>query len=258
MTTIRTGRTGHIAWRQHGENPQILLLHGFTDSGACWNPVIPGLGGRSVVTTDARGHGESGLPEEPFDSTDQAADAASVIEDLGLRDVVVMGHSMGGATAVSLAAARPDLVSALILEDPAVRSGAMRRGPQPSESFLAMKAMSDEERIEKCRADNPAWSDEELIPRCEALGQFNLDVYQRRSNNADSRPTYETLRSLSLPVLLLHGDADRGSIVDQELLPTLGENIRALHIPGVGHSIRRENQPAFLAAVNEFLTERLG
>lgn len=256
MTTTQTGRTGHIAWRQHGENPQLLLLHGFTDSGACWNPIIPGLGGRSVITTDARGHGESGLPEETYGSADQAADAASVIEDRGLRDVIVMGHSMGGATAVSLAEARPDLVSALILEDPAVRSGAMRRGGQPSESFLALKAMSNEERIEQTRAENPAWSDEELVPRCEALGQFNLDVYQRRSNN--SRPTYETLRSLSLPVLLLYGDADRGSIVDQDLLPTLDDNIRAVHIPGVGHSIRRENQPAFLAAVNEFLTERLG
>lgn len=254
--TTKTGRTGHIAWRQHGENPQILLLHGFTDSGACWDPTIAGLGGRSVVATDARGHGESGLPEEPYGQADQAADAASVIEDLGMRDVIVMGHSMGGATAVALAAARPDLVSALILEDPAVRTGPMRRSSAVPDSFREMQAMSPQERMEKYRADNPAWSDEELRPRCEAMGQFNLDVYRLRTN--DSRPTAETLRSLRLPVLLLHGDADRGSIVDKDVLATAGEHVRPVHIAGVGHSIRRENQAAFLAAVNGFLKEQLG
>jgi pimeloyl-ACP methyl ester carboxylesterase len=253
--TTRSGRTGHIAWTQYGENPRLVLLHGFTDSGMCWDPVIPGLGDVGVVTVDARGHGNSGLPEETYGAADQAADAASVIDDLGLRDVIVMGHSMGGSTAVGLASARPDLVKALILEDPAIRSGASKRSSAIPDSFRELKAMSDADRIEKCRADNPAWSEEEIRPRCEAMARFNLDVYRLRSN--DSRPTVDTLRSLTIPVLLLHGDADRGSIVDEEVLATAGAHVRPVHIAGAGHSIRRENRAAFLSAVNDFLKEQL-
>lgn len=250
----RTGRTGHIAWRQHGSDPRILALHGFTDSGACWDPVIAALG-RAVVALDARGHGESGLPEEPYGAPEQAADAAAVLDDLGMRDVIVMGHSMGGANAVALAEARPDVVRALVLEDPYIRTGPSRRSREVPESFRALQAMTLEQRIEKGRAENPTWPEGELEPWARSKGQFNLNVHRLR--RSDATPTVQTLRELTIPVLLLHGDADRGSIVNEQVLATAGEHVHPVHIAGCGHSIRREQQAAFLDAVRGFLAEHL-
>lgn len=101
----------------------VVLLHGLTDSSACWPAVLPRLvaAGRRVVALDARGHGGRPVPDEPFTIAALAADAAAELRALDLGPAVVVGHSMGGVTAQELAATAPDLVAALVLEDPAWR-----------------------------------------------------------------------------------------------------------------------------------------
>lgn len=253
--TTTTGRTAHIFWRQYGEDPTILLLHGFTDSGACWEPIIPALqpfGG--ILTLDARGHGESGLPPDPYGAADQAKDAAAVLEDRGLRDVVVMGHSMGGANAIALAYARPDLVRALILEDPYIQKGVVNRSRSVPDSLRAQQQMSLTELIDHGRAERPDWEEDEFAPWAEAKQQFNLEVFGRRGN--DPSPDVAMLADLTVPVLLLHGDAEHGSIVDTESLQAAGDHVTAVRIAGAGHSLRRERRGPFLDAVTGFLEGR--
>jgi 3-oxoadipate enol-lactonase len=66
---------------------------------------------------DARGHGESTWDGADFTVADMAADTAAVIEDFGAGPADVVGLSMGGSTALVLAAIRPDLVHRLVLAD---------------------------------------------------------------------------------------------------------------------------------------------
>src|SRR5215469_10687004 len=100
------------------QKPSILLLHGITDSGRCWPRVAADLyGSYDVTMTDARGHGHSGTSTD-FSMALLADDAAAVIRALGLEKPYVWGHSMGAITASTLAAAYPDLVRAVVLEDP--------------------------------------------------------------------------------------------------------------------------------------------
>jgi lipase len=80
-------------------------------------------GARPVVALDARGHGGTPLPDEPFTIAALAADAAEALRALDLGPALVVGHSMGGATAEELALTAPELVAALVLEDPAWRDG---------------------------------------------------------------------------------------------------------------------------------------
>src|SRR5205823_1964466 len=113
--TIHYYRTGS------DKKPSILLLHGITDSGLCWPRVAHDLeGGYDVIMTDARGHGHSGASTD-FSIALLADDAAAVIRALGLEKPYVWGHSMGAITAATLAAAYPDLVRAIVLEDPPLR-----------------------------------------------------------------------------------------------------------------------------------------
>jgi 3-oxoadipate enol-lactonase len=96
----------------------VVLLHPLALSGAVWDPVAEYLGARhQVLALDARGHGESTWDGAEFTVEDMAADAASVIEDFGAGPADVIGLSMGGSTALVLAASRPDLVHRLVLAD---------------------------------------------------------------------------------------------------------------------------------------------
>jgi len=110
-------------YRTDGNNkPPILLLHGFTDSGLCWPRVAHDLEGSYDVTmTDARGHGHSGDSAADFSLALLADDAAAVIGALNLEKPYVLGHSMGAMTAATVAATYPDLVRAIVLEDPPLR-----------------------------------------------------------------------------------------------------------------------------------------
>ncbi|MFI5605644.1 alpha/beta fold hydrolase [Amycolatopsis sp. NPDC051903] len=96
----------------------LLLLHPLALSGAVWDPVARFFADQAqVLALDARGHGASTWDGNDFTVADMAADAAAVIEAAGAGPADVVGLSMGASTALTLAAARPDLVHRLVLAD---------------------------------------------------------------------------------------------------------------------------------------------
>ncbi len=99
--------------------PTVLAIHGVTGHGARWrrfaDDELPGV---RVLAPDLRGHARSTW-EPPWHLEQHVADLVEVVERHGGGPVTVIGHSLGGALACRLAAARPDLVRALLLLDPA-------------------------------------------------------------------------------------------------------------------------------------------
>jgi 3-oxoadipate enol-lactonase len=105
----------------------VVLLHPLALSGAVWDPFIGGLAERfKVLTPDSRGHGTSAWDGHEFTVTDLAADAAALIESLDAGPAHVIGLSMGGCTAILLAADRPDLVDRLVLANTTASYGPHR------------------------------------------------------------------------------------------------------------------------------------
>ena len=99
---------------------QILAVHGLTGHGMRWRTLATRhLSGFSVVRADLLGHGRSSW-EAPWTLDANVAALADVLSREATRAVVVVGHSFGGAIALKLAVARPDLVASLVLLDPAV------------------------------------------------------------------------------------------------------------------------------------------
>lgn len=98
------------------ESPTVLLLHAVGCTGLLtWFPSIEPLSRRfRVVTMDQRWHGR-GIQSEQFSLYDCADDAAALIEELGLRDVVVAGFSMGSIVAQRVWRQHPDKVGGLVL-----------------------------------------------------------------------------------------------------------------------------------------------
>jgi pimeloyl-ACP methyl ester carboxylesterase len=100
----------------HGDGEPLLLIAGLACDHSMWSEVVPALAGHyQVIVFDNRGVGRSTSPEGPYTIREMAGDATALLDHLGVRQVHVAGHSMGGQIAQELALARPGQVRSLML-----------------------------------------------------------------------------------------------------------------------------------------------
>lgn len=255
------GRTAHLAWYRTDEAAaDVAFLHGFSDSAQCWEPLLRNMPGIRALGIDARGHGESGLPEDPVGYA--AHDDAALVLSSQPRDggVIVVGHSMGAMSAAELAAAEPSLVRALVLEDPP--PGEPRPGRQAASTSMPdwladARALDLRSRIAKCRSDDPVWPDDELEPWAVSKAQLNPHLFDLPY--PAPKPLIDVLATVTCPVLLIHGDTDRGSLISSEYAARCAEvasgGLRAVHVAGAGHSVRRDNRARYLTELTAFLDQ---
>jgi pimeloyl-ACP methyl ester carboxylesterase len=100
-----------------GSGPAVILLSGFGLNHQLWDRqvrVLADAGYRTVCITQ-RGHGQSDQPLSGYGLDRMSADAAAVLDSMGVTGATVVGHSFGGQVSFLLAANRPDLVSRLVL-----------------------------------------------------------------------------------------------------------------------------------------------
>jgi lipase len=103
-----------------GTDPRwtVLAIHGVTASHLAWRPVAERLPASArLVAPDLRGRGDSAQLPAPYGMAAHAADCVAVLDALGVPDAVVVGHSMGGFVALTLADAYPQRVRRLVLVD---------------------------------------------------------------------------------------------------------------------------------------------
>lgn len=97
--------------------PAMVLLHALGEHAASWDEVVARVATRfRVVALDLRGHGGSTWPGR-YSFTLMRDDVLGVLDALDLRDVVLVGHSMGGIVAYLVAHAHPGRIARLVVED---------------------------------------------------------------------------------------------------------------------------------------------
>jgi len=102
-----------------GTGPAVVCLHAIGHGAGDFRGFRERIGARHrVVAIDFPGQGRSGDDREPPTASRYAELTAGVLDALGIEQAVVVGNSIGGATAMRLAAARPERVRALVLENP--------------------------------------------------------------------------------------------------------------------------------------------
>lgn len=122
-----------------GEGPLVLLVHGFPESWYSWRHQLPALAeaGHRVVAIDVRGYGGSSVPPaiEDYRMLRHVADNVALVEALGERTAVIVGHDWGAPIAWASAQLRPEVFTAVAgLSVPFAPSGPTR----PSDAFAAM------------------------------------------------------------------------------------------------------------------------
>jgi lipase len=152
---------------------QILAVHGLTGHGRRWETLATGhLPEFTVLAPDLIGHGRSTWSAPWTLDANVAALAAQLDAENG-DPVLVVGHSFGGAVALQLAAARPDLVGGLVLLDPAVAlDGAWMR-----EIADAMLSSPDYPDRAEARADKVAGAWGEVADHDPAELERELDEH---------------------------------------------------------------------------------
>jgi pimeloyl-ACP methyl ester carboxylesterase len=250
-----------VHYWQTGGDPEIMLLHGLTDSGRCWRRTADALSSEyGILMPDARGHGLSSAPESGYRVEDRVADALALLDALGIERIVVWGHSMGAATAAQLAASAPERVRAVILEDPPYleRMGDPPQADQWAEGLRQQQALSIEELAAWGREHMPTWSPDTLELWAEAKHQTRLQVFEYVRN--PPTPWQSFIGNMSAPTLLITGEPERGAIVSPELaaqLQGMAPALQVAQITGAGHCIRYEQFDAYMAAARSFLHEML-
>jgi len=126
LQTLQTTSRG-IAWRADGpvDAPALLLLGSLGTTSDIWRPQIQPVSERyRVVRLDTRGHGQSDATAGIVALDDLGADAVSVLDAAGVERVAVCGVSLGGMTAMWLAAHVPDRVRSLVAVSTGLTIGA--------------------------------------------------------------------------------------------------------------------------------------
>ncbi len=114
--TITTHQDKQLFYRKAGEGPVVVLLHGFPEDGSLWEQVIPGLASSfTLLVPDLPGTGNSHRLNAGFGMDDLARSVADLLDHEQVQAAVIVGHSMGGYTALAFADLFPERVKGISL-----------------------------------------------------------------------------------------------------------------------------------------------
>ena len=120
MATVKAnGIDVHYVMEGPADGPVVTMSHSLMTTLGMWEPQVKPLieRGYRVLRYETRGHGGTSVTEPPYTLDTLAADAAAMLEALGIRQTHFVGLSMGGMIGQTLALARPDLLKTLTLCD---------------------------------------------------------------------------------------------------------------------------------------------
>ncbi|HET8628438.1 MAG TPA: alpha/beta hydrolase [Thermomicrobiales bacterium] len=270
MTTPRDGFVSANGLTLHyldwgGAGPPLVLLHGLRDQAHGWDEVAPLLvpHGR-VLALDQRGHGGSDRPPAGYAPEDFAADVAAFCAVLDLRRPVIVGHSLGGRTALTLAGLRPGLARGYVIVDVGARGDAgvlaadvarLRDGYGPFGTVEdAVAAL-----VGPGRAPNAAtrrYVAYNLRPTGDGrlAWRYDLDAAVATLRLGRPRDFSAAAAAIGVPVLLVRGG--RSDVLSREeaaRVAALIPDCTLVELPGVGHLVPQVRPAALAAAIVAWL-----
>jgi pimeloyl-ACP methyl ester carboxylesterase len=265
---VELGRDGvRLACRDFGGGgPAVLLLHGLAGHAGEWEQTASWLTPRHrVFALEARGHGRSERRPDDVSRAAHVADVAYVIERLQLGSVALVGQSLGGLTALLVAAERPQLVRALVVveasplaaDDPArvaadvAASLASWPAPFPSReaavAYFAAKGWSPPAA--------EAWTDG-LERRDDGLRPcFDADVMERTLREGVARELWEEWERIRCPTLVVRGAAGTLPPEDARTMAERLPGTRVVELAAAGHDLHLDQPAAWREVIEAFLAE---
>jgi esterase len=251
-----------VVWDHAGDGPDTLLLHGIGHAGRQWDFFARAVDRRlRLLAPDARGHGDSAKPGAAYAPADFVADAAAILDALGLARVVLVGHSMGGAHALAFTLAHPDRVARLVVIDtgPSLEAeGSERTRRLTTTRPPRFASAAEAERY--IRATSPGYSDEIYAHRVRWLlretpkglvWRSDLAALERILSGARS-DLWARIGEIAAPTLLVRGT--RSAYLGRETALRMVERLpdaRLLELDA-GHNVHLDRPQELADAVVAF------
>lgn len=250
------------------DGPGLLLVHGFGGAKEDFDDHLEALAeDHRVVVFDHRGHGESDAPADPgaYTLDRLAADALAVADAFDLRDLRLLGHSMGGMVTRRLVLAYPDRVSALVLMNtspgapPGIDPDLVAFGVAvvESEGMDALRAAQDDldllgspayQRVIRERPGFKEYADRKWA-------SLSPVMWTTLATEVTSQP--DELDALAavvrVPTLVIVGEQDTPFLPGSHATAGALAGARLVVVPDAGHSPQFENPDAWYRALREFL-----
>lgn len=259
-------RLHYLDW-ENTRGRTIVLVHGIGDNAYIWDDFARRA--RSVLRVlalDQRGHGRSTWPVPPaYTCEDYVADLERFVEALGLRDFILMGHSMGALHATRLAALHPERVAGLIHVDIEAFP------PEWNKNYLTglyrdlpLSYETAEDYVDWMKANSP-YADRDLLRAFAGRALFRDGegrwrcLYDRELLR-DFDPLYDlrpSLPDIRCPALVIRGEESRvfGAKAAREMSGAIPGG-RFAEIPKAAHPVHTDNPEGFARAVLSFLKEQ--
>ena len=222
-----------------GSGCTLLFLHGTGCDSVDWMAAIDIVpSGQRYITLDFRGHGKSSVPTEPFTLDDLASDVIHLIDSLSLHRPMLVGHSLGGMVAISVAN-RCSLVAGLVLLEgwtslssagSAFDTGRFY-GSLSKTQITAIQHKSDETR-----------------------GRFESDVWHSFWTSVREFDGYSFLENASIPIYEVFGWMGKNELTEQKLRIPPNPNIQVIWVQNAGHYLPHE-YPEAVAEICQTLVE---
>jgi pimeloyl-ACP methyl ester carboxylesterase len=238
--------------------PALVFVHGWSCDRSYWRHQVGHFAGRfTVVTIDLAGHGESGIGRPAWTMRSFGEDVVAVVQELGLRDVVLVGHSMGGDVIVEAARRLPGRVTGLVWVDTyrtLAGSGTEAAVDEEVAAFMApfradfaAATRAFVGRMFRADADHDlaGWVAADMAA---APPQVAIDALRYAVTNEHAAIT--GLREAAVPVVAINPE---GPPSDVESLAR--HRVKAVFVPAVGHFVMLEDPAGFNQRLDETIAE---
>lgn len=259
-----------LHYEEAGSGEAVVFLHGYTGSAMDWAHQISLLAkDYRIVALDFRGHGRSSDPEGEQDYSIPifSNDLYELLKMLSLGACCLVGHSMGGFTALQFTLDHPDMVRALVLVD--TSSGDYDVAPGYADLRKRLDELAFEEGLDAAfeydAAHNPVrierfrrHPEQREIARRKVLNtSVNGYVYVARSFGK-WKPVTDRLKEIHAPTLIFWGEEDTPFLRSSRLLNESIEGSKLVVVPGAGHSPHEEAPDLFNRELRAFIERVYG